>query len=596
MPLTDQEQQCIDFARDYLEKHYGGTWAITEFLDDQNHSEPTPEVILSNGDKTAAIEVKRLTGDSTWQEYLAALLSNDDYFVPSCGGHYYLSPPVDFRLPMQRPLRRLVQEEIERVAPTLGPGQNGAIRIPRDGRVSLISKSGPPFIYCLHLGPYSGLLAPLKEKITGSFMLIDEGLEHSFVTQKCISEFENAVLTACKNRLEGDNTPFNWDEEWELIRVEDEGDDERDGVWIIATTDARSMSESVEECVHTVLHKAMQKFRTRRWADLQVIVLESSIMAPAGLAAQAVETFDPDDRTLVDHFLIADGDDVTEAKALVSEQSRTAEVDEERRLQHIIDSPISHARVKRFEEEYLKCRWDIGATEKIFKHSEAFTHRSERNDSASFGVSRLVPKGPFVDDSSWADLRGWEFASAHERRLLTNLGAHFAESVNQTGQRLPDEVARRPDEILNAAKTMSDRLADGGFIGNLIVVAAPLDTDTMVALNEIITTPGWELGDELRTNWILGVHADCPVLYLGDTELNCVFVVDVQNFASLVQFDPQVDLHVLPIDEATATHIVEGRPDLALDVLRTMVQFTLYQSYSIEVADPKAIWGAKLSP
>ncbi|MCH7738178.1 MAG: hypothetical protein IH872_12355 [Chloroflexi bacterium] len=143
---------------------------------------------------------------------------------------------------------------------------------------------------------------------------------------------------------------------------------------------------------------------------------------------------------------------------------------------------------------------------------------------------------------------------------------------------------------------MSDLLADGSFIGNLIVLAAPLETDTMVALNEAITTPNWELEDDLRTNWIIGVHADCLVLHLGNTELNQVFVVDVQKFASLVQFDPQVDLHVLPIDEATARQIVERRPDLTLDLLRSMVQFTLYQSYDFEVADPKAIWGSKLLP
>ena len=417
MPLTDQEQQCIDFACRYLEEHYGGIWSIRELLDDQNQSEPTPEVILSNGEKTAAIEVKRLIGDSTWQEYVAALLSNADYLVPSCGGYYYLSPPIDFRRPMERRLRQLVKKEIERVAPTLGSGQIDAIRIPREGRISLISKSGPPFINCHHSGPFSGLLAQMKEKITGIFMLIDEGLEHSFVTQKFISEFEDAVLTACKNRLEGDNDPFSWDEEWELKRVEDGGEDERDGVWMIATTDARSMSESVEQCVHMVLDKAMQKFRVKRWAEIQIIVLESSINAPAGLAAKAVENFNPSDRDLVNHFLIVDGNDVNEANVLVSEQSRATELAEERRVHHIIDSPISDTRLQRFEEEYLKCRWDIGATEKIFKHSEAYTHRNERNDSASFGISGLIVKWPFVDDSSWADLGRWEFAVAHERRL-----------------------------------------------------------------------------------------------------------------------------------------------------------------------------------
>ena len=141
MSLTEQEQRCVDFACDFLEERYGGTWSIAQYLDDQYPSEPTPEVILSNGEKTAAVEVKRLTGDSTQQEYLAALLSNNRFLVPSCGGYYYLNPPLGLRLPMPPSLRQLVLSEIERVAPTLARDQSGAIRIPRNISTSL-AKNG----------------------------------------------------------------------------------------------------------------------------------------------------------------------------------------------------------------------------------------------------------------------------------------------------------------------------------------------------------------------------------------------------------------------------------------------------------------------
>lgn len=594
MPLTDQEQRCVDFACRYLEQNYGGSWSIKQYLDDQNPSEPTPEVILSNGEKTAAVEVKRLTGDSTQQEYLAALLSNNKYLVPSCGGHYYLSPPLGYRLPMEPHLRREVKEEIERVAPSLDPGQTGAIRIRREGQVSLISESGPPSISCLHSGPFSELMLSLKEKITGSYMIIDEGLEHSFVTEECSNEFEDAVSRACKNRLEGENAPFSWEEEWELIKTEIE-DEDRDGVWVIAVTDARLMLESVEECVHAVLEKAMQKFRKRRWADLQIVVLETSVSVPARLAAPAEETFNPSDKYLVDHILLVEGEDVNEAGDLVSEQTREAEAAVERRLKHIIDSPISVTRVQAFQEEYTKCRWDIGATERIFRHSGAFAHRDQRNDSASFGISGLLNKGPFVDDSNWAALKGWEFAVASERRLLMNLGAHFAESVSQTGQILPDVVSRQPVEILDAAKSLSGCLTDSGFTENLIVIAAQLDTESMIALHEAMTVPGWELGEDLRTNWIYGIHENSIVLHMGNSELNMVFVVDLSKFASLVQFDPLVDLRVLAIESKAATEIAKARPELSLDMLRSMVQFHLYQSYDIEVVELQAIWAAKFS-
>jgi len=597
MPLSEQEQRCVGFTCRYLEEHYGGTWSIQQYLDDLNLSEPTPEVVVSNGEKTAAIEVKRLTGDSTYQEYIASLLSNEKFLVPSCGGSYYLCPPVDFRLPMSAKLRQFVKREIERVAPMLGLGQKGAIRIPRQGYISLIAESGPSFISCLHGGPYSEIISRLREKITGKFMLIDEGLEHSFVTQECEAAFEEAVITACKRRLEGTIGPFSWYEEWELARIGGGGGESaQDGVWIIATTDARSMQESVEQCVHVVLGKAMQKFRKRRWGDLQIIVLEASGLAPADLAANAVETFVPGDRELVDHFLLVEDEDVNEANTLASALSHAAEVGEWRQHQHVIDSPVSEARVQRFKEDYLKCREDIGATEKIFRYYGAFQHRNERNDRASFGFNRLVHKGAFVDGSNWADLRGWELAVAEERRLLKNLHAHLAESASHTGQILSDNVTRQPSEILRAATRMTDFLVERS--GSLIVLAAQLDVETIVSLKKALTTPGWELGDDLRTNWILGKHENCPVLYLNDQDLNSLYIVDVPRFALLVQYYPLVDLHVSAIDEATAKQILEDNPDLSLDTcaLRSIVHLTLYQSYEIQIHDRHVVWSAKFSP
>lgn len=593
MPLSEQEQRCVAFACHYLEEHYGGSWSIKENLDDLKLSEPTPEVIVSNGEKTAAVEVKRLTGDSTYQDYIAYLRNNERFLVPSCGGSYYLCPAVDFRLPMPTDLRRLVKREIERVAPTLSPGQKGAIRIPRQGHLSLIAESGPPFISCLHGGPYSKLMSRLREKVTGKFMLVDEGLEHSFITQECKDAFEEAVVAACKRRLEGNIGPFNWYEEWELARIDNEGGE--NGVWIIATTDARSMQESVEQCVHAVLNNAMRKFRGKHWADLNIIVLETSLLSPASLAAQAVENFMPEDRALINHFLIAEGEDVNEAITLASALAQAAEADRQHQYQHIIESPVSEARVQRFKDDYLKGRQDIGAMEKIFKYYGAFQYRTERNYLVSFGFNKLVRKGPFVDGSNWADLRGWEFAVAEERHLLKSLHAHLAESLSHTGQILSDDIIRQPDGILDAAKRMADLL--GTRERSLIILAAHLDTETIVSFNKALTTAGWELGDELRTNWILGKHEGCPVLYLNEPDLNNLYIVDVPRFASLVQYDPLADLHVLAIDEAAAGRMLEDNPDLKLDLntLLSMVHLILYQSYEIQIHDRHAVWAAKFS-
>ena len=110
MPLSEQERRCVDHTCEFLSSNYGGQWRIENCLDEINPSNPSPEAVVTNGDTTAAIEVKRLMGDTIDREYYESLLSNQDYLVPSCGGYYWLSGPVDLRLPLNRKLRRLVKK------------------------------------------------------------------------------------------------------------------------------------------------------------------------------------------------------------------------------------------------------------------------------------------------------------------------------------------------------------------------------------------------------------------------------------------------------------------------------------------------------
>ncbi len=594
MPLTEQEQRCVTLTCHYLGEHYGGNWSVQENLHDLKLQEPAPEAIVGNGNKTAAVEVKRLI-DFNYRDYITYIRNNEKRLKPPCGGSYYLCPAVDFRLPMSTNLRRLVKREIERVAPTLSPGQKGAIRIPRQGHISLIADSDPPVIFCLHGGPYPDIMSRIRDKISGKFMLVDEGLEHSFITQECKDAFVEAVVAACKRRLKGNTNDFKWYEEWELARIDNK--DSKDGVWIIASTGAHSMQASVDQCVHYSLENAIRKFkRTPRWADLHVVVLEASLGSPSGLAAGAVETFQPQDRGLINHFLIVEGGNVNEASAIVASLEQEAEAERQRQEAHVLESPLSEARVQRFEDDYLKGRREIGAAEKIFRYYGTFQHKAIPNRLTSFGFNRLENRGPFVEGSNWLDLRGWEFAVAEERHLLKKLSTLLMESVSRTGQTLPDTTTPQPEGIIDTAKRMADLLDKCDR--SLIVIAAHLEVDTVISLNKALTTPGWELGDDLRTNWILGKHDGCPILHLNDSDSSSLYVVDILRFASLIQYEPLVDLQVLAIDEAAAKRLLEDNPDLKLDVgtLLSMVHLILYQSYEIQIHDQSAVWAAKLSP
>ena len=325
MALSDQESRCVELTCVYLSSTFGGNWTVESYPDELYPNEPTPEVIVTNGNLTAAIEVKRLTGDSIYQLYKESLLSNEKYLVPSCGGYYTLSPPIDFRLPMDINTRRHVKREIERLAPTLQPGAAGAVRVPRWGHISLISESGPAYICCTHHAAFSEIMKPLLDRIAGKFMLIDEGLEHSFVTDEGRVAFFDAVVAACQRRLKGDASPFSWYEEWELKRIEGDGkeDDSKNGVWIIAATEARDMRESVAECIYYVLENAVEKFAVKRWAKLHLLVLEKSTFAHEQLVNEAVSNLQPDNLQNVDFILIIDDDKVVQCYSIADEPKRT---------------------------------------------------------------------------------------------------------------------------------------------------------------------------------------------------------------------------------------------------------------------------------
>ena len=139
MPLSKQEHHCIKLTCNHLSSILGGNWEIATILDELYPNEPTPEVIVSNGDKSAVIEIKRLTGDAKDRAYKEYTLGNRRYLQPTCGGFYYVSPPDDLRLPLETSLRKHLKQEVERVAQTLKPGEWGVLKVARSGHIAFSS-------------------------------------------------------------------------------------------------------------------------------------------------------------------------------------------------------------------------------------------------------------------------------------------------------------------------------------------------------------------------------------------------------------------------------------------------------------------------
>lgn len=312
MPLSEQEIRCIEYACEFLSSSLGGRWSIESYLDETHPTEPTPEVVITNGEMTAAIEVKEMAGGSVQQEYRESLYSNERYLSPPCGGYYLLIPPVDLRLRMNSTLREQVKSEIARVAPTLKPNDKGVLLIPRSGHIALISRNNPPWIHCSHgLVGYSDLFRPLLDRLEGRFMLVDEGLEHSFFTDEGREAFYDAVVKACRRRLEGDASDFSWNEEWQIVRCEEskEGDREKDGVWILTSTDAVSVPHSIAENLQDILDNALRKF-VERWANLHILVLEENVSTHTKLIRETVAGLSPAELPNVDYVLLVSSGNV----------------------------------------------------------------------------------------------------------------------------------------------------------------------------------------------------------------------------------------------------------------------------------------------
>jgi hypothetical protein len=312
MPLTSQEQHCIDLALGPLGDLYGGTWHVTQgpTLDDLHKSQASPECLVTDGLISAAVEVKTLTGGEVERAYKEALASLPRALDPHCDGFYILGPATAFHVPVDQPLLRHLRKEVRRVAAKLARGETGGVRLPRKAWVSLDWAHGPGRVHCCHNNT-GHLFEGLASRITGSFMLVDQHLpEHSFVTDEALAAFHTELIGACYRRTHGGSNHFEWYEEIPLLRCDEEGDDTR-GLDVLAVTEAYHVGAAVAEALDYLLEKALKKFE-RTWAERHVIVFDqATALCNAQRVGQALSWVTREELANVDLILLTHNDEVT---------------------------------------------------------------------------------------------------------------------------------------------------------------------------------------------------------------------------------------------------------------------------------------------
>jgi hypothetical protein len=254
----------------------------------------------------------------------------------------------------------------------------------------------------------------------------------------------------------------------------------------------------------------------------------------------------------------------------------------------VIEADVSNQRVRRFLEEYLNGRKDIGATEKVFRAFGAFEDRPEEKDSAAFGFNVILNRGPLLDHSNWAEMSAWSFAVAEERFLLSRLEATIQRSVAKTEQLNSENIKPTATRILSESSDICTRLTETGSTPGLVIIAASLEPDTLHQIESKMDIPPWEMGSELRSNWIIGQRDERIFLYLAHATIPRIYALDVALFGRLIQYRPAVELRVRDVDPAAAFQ--QGIPDH-----KDRVNLVLYQSYEFRLLDPQAVWATAVA-
>jgi hypothetical protein len=303
LPLSSQEQACVEALCAYLSQVDGKGWNIQPgpTLDDENPGRSSPEVVITDGARKAAVEVKRL-GDDVTQPYAESVLSLERRLVPTRGGHYTLMPCGNLSFPLEPRMVRTIKKEIERVSADMPDGDEKPIRLARQAQLILRPCENGVILGCLH--DDFAELRQAAERLSNTYgLLLDQGqMDHSFITDDAREAFIQAIVAAAAT---GNSQTVVWFEEWLLKRH----DDNDDGVWVFGSSGAFDVQDSVAESTERMVEQVASKFRGEKWAPTQIIALDAASPHMTSERVRAVlEAFSPAELPNVDLVvLVRDG-------------------------------------------------------------------------------------------------------------------------------------------------------------------------------------------------------------------------------------------------------------------------------------------------
>lgn len=171
--------------------------------------------------------------------------------------------------------------------------------------------------------------------------------------------------------------------------------------------------------------------------------------------------------------------------------------------ERIAGSPISKDRRESFVRRFEESRHKAGSLRRIFRDAHAYDRVGEPKDAVGYGMQKVLHKGPFVDDQSWAELDPWPLVVALETHLHTELSRQLDGAA--VTQDLPEQW-----EVVRAALMSAVDLSGSGtafFLQGSFSTAfrgdIARDDSILERYGEIDTGP-----------WFLGNLMGSPLLHL----------------------------------------------------------------------------------
>ena len=226
MPLSDQERRCAEAVRNYLTEKTGRTWRVQdEWNADLETATPSFDTLLSDGGESLLVEITRLTDGPEFSRHNESVQSLYQSLSPNQAARYglYLPPPYVLRL--DPPHVKQLKRGIKRAAVGLSFGDKVPVRVSRRGILKFMREAKPGYIACHHGDSWP--LSEFSSETDGVYFLKDDSIyEHQLLTTDCRSEFQRRLARASPRSRETGQVRVEWQEEWELQRLQDsaEGD------------------------------------------------------------------------------------------------------------------------------------------------------------------------------------------------------------------------------------------------------------------------------------------------------------------------------------------------------------------------------------